>query len=661
MVTPSSRAAVAARLLLWFGVLTVVIATLTGPVSVALAQAPEQQPVIPPATHLPPLDLNSLALKGGNQYQNCPKTPSTGEADCNLQEVTFDGPTSVNGLVSQAAHRTNMIAYGPGVSLGNAGGWRNHKLEVGFLTVATRGITQGYNLYLNKHAAGDTMGVYNYVYSDGGSTAMSDESIKGQAIDMGETTGYFHGTIAATTGPGDIAPTLKFVSGNDWTTDGAPLLDISKGSISGHITGPTASLRESGYLHTFPVDNDLPLSTAWGICNEAIPNNNLPQVNKPFTCNVTLKAGQFKANEVACVTGPNYPEQAPITEVRPVTGGSQTITISVRNPNVKGANIFQGGLCGQYISFDANLALTGYRSSYYAFGAIDPHHLIYGINNRGGVIGDLPMASEAERFGVEGHNGYHLYPGCEVITNKSMKADPICEPNSVAWATGDVIEAPHNVIVNTVGSFINLVQNTPANGSLSSGDLIEIQGMGAVGNNFIARRTANRNSYKIFDRFGGMLEAPDMHRIEGYFNSGLNFGDAPGAVIRVMGNSDGSNSPMKLFAMPGGDIVWNPATSTLTAPKIQAQNFAGLRGTSEPIGGSPLALGSCSTGKAKIAGAALNMVPTTVASTIGAPGFSPQGAFQVTAQVTASNEVTVSVCAIIAGTPKPSPYLVALQ
>jgi len=118
---------------------------------------------------------------------------------------------------------------------------------------------------------------------------------------------------------------------------------------------------------------------------------------------------------------------------------------------------------------------------------------------------------------------------------------------------------------------------------------------------------------------------------------------------------------MTLFAMPGGEVTWNPATATLQAPNLQARNFAGLRGTSPAIGGSPLALGSCATGVATIPGATMNMVPVTVASAIGAPGFSDHGAFQVSAQITAPSQVTVSVCAIIPGTPKPSTYIVALQ
>ena len=439
------------------------------------------------------------------------------------------------------------------------------------------------------------------------------------------------------------------------------MLDISKGAIAGHITGSGARLQSSAYLGTLPVDNELPLTTAWGICNDAIPWNHRVQTNTPVTCTVLLKLGRFHTGGTVCVTGPNYPEQAPVTAVGPVIEGTQRITLALRNSNEAGANILQGGVCGQYISFDANLALSGYRTSYYAFGAVDPHQLIYGVALFGYVQAALPSLSEAEKFGVPALDGYHLYPGCEVVDNKSIKSDPVCEPNDVPWSIGDTIEAPHNVAVNTVGLFTDLTQNTPANGSLSAGDLLQFHGLGAVGPNFIAHRTANRNPYKTFTPYGGLLPAPDMHRIEGYFNSGLSFGDAPAAVIRVFGNADGSKSPMTLFAMPGGEVTWDPATATLQAPRIQSQNFAGLRGTSDRIGGAPLAMGSCATGTANIPGASVNMIPVTVASTIGAPGFSADGAFQVSAQVSAPNQVTVSVCALRAGTPKPSNYLVALQ
>ncbi len=611
-----------------------------------------------------------LSMRNGNSYSNCPQNTTSHTADCNFTSVEFTAPSGANGRIAQIGEHRSMTVAGPGLSLGNSGGWRVPKMYADEFTVATRGIAQAFNLTMSKHATGDTMGHYDYIFSDGGSTAESDESVKGYAIDMGETGMYFHGTVAATTGVGDPKPSLSHVSGNNWTTDGAPLLDISKGTISGAITGPSGKTPGS-YLYSFPVDNALPLSTAFGVCDAPIPNNNQVETSTPFRCTVRLVSGAFRAHGQVCVAGPRYPEQAPIIAAGPVENGTQAITIAVRNPNPGGANIFQGGICGQYISFDANLRVSGFRSSYYAFGALDPHHVIYGFNLRGQLSNILPMGSgsEAEQFGVAGSNGYHLYPGCEVIDNQTVGANPVCEPNSVPWAAGDAVEAPHNVAVNMVGSFLDLVQNTPSNGGLSGGTSLTFHGMGTVGGNFIAHSTRNGNPFKLFSAYGGPFLAPDLEHIGGYFNNGFVFYNAPGAVIRVYGNADGSKSVMTLFAMLGGEVKWDPAGGTLLVPSIRTNSLAlpngkvtaTLRGTTGRIGGAPLAVGSCATGTAQIAGATPAMVPTTVAAVKGAPGFSARGAFQVNAQVTAADTVTVNVCAILAGTPVTSSYIIVLQ
>jgi len=614
----------------------------------------------------------AAAQKSGDSYNDC--TVRYRRADCDLEVINFDQPSAPDGLSAQTGHHWVMNVSGPGVSLGNLGGWRVPKLVEEDFTVATRGIAQAHNLVMSKHAAGDAMGHYDYVFSDGGSTALSDESIKAYAIDMGETGMYFHGTIAQTTGTGDIKPVLTWVSGNNWTTDGAPLLDISKGKIAGKIIGASAPLASSAYLKTLGVDNALPLSTAFGICDDAIPNNHKVQTNTPLRCTVRLVTGSFKASGQVCVAGPSYPEQAPITEAGPVSAGIQTITLLVRNPQMNGANIFQGGVCGQYLSFDANLAASGFRSSYYAFGALDAHRLIYGFAVRGGLIGLLPMGSgsEAEQVGVDGFDGYHLYPGCEVIDNRTTGAEPVCEPNSVAWQAGDQIEAPHNSAVNMSGLFLDVIQNTPSNGGLSAGEGLTIHGMGAVGGGFIAHRTRNGNPYTLFKPFGGVFQGPDLHRIEGYFDSGLVFLAAPGAAIKILGNADKSNAIMTLFALPGGNIQWDPATGTMLVNNISTNKLtartgatpapiASLRGTTGMIGGAVLKMGTCATGTATIQGATSAMVPVAVAATVGAPGFSPNGAFQVSAQVTAPNTVSVNVCAVIAGTPKAAAYIVALE
>jgi hypothetical protein len=84
-----------------------------------------------------------------------------------------------------------------------------------------------------------------------------------------------------------------------------------------------------------------------------------------------------------------------------------------------------------------------------------------------------------------------------------------------------------------------------------------------------------------------------------------------------------------------------------------------LSGTTGSIGGA-IAIGSCDTGTATITGATTSMVAIADATTSGAPGFSATGAFQVSAQVTSANTVTVSVCALLGASPIPtsSTYLV---
>ena len=130
-----------------------------------VAHAQEAPAALPEARHLPALDLNTLALKSGSRFSNCPEVPAVREAACTYDKVVFDSPTGPDALISQAGRRIDMAAYGPGVSLGNIGGWRVNKVDVELFTSAVRGITQAHSLFLDKHAAGDTMGTYNYVFS----------------------------------------------------------------------------------------------------------------------------------------------------------------------------------------------------------------------------------------------------------------------------------------------------------------------------------------------------------------------------------------------------------------------------------------------------------------------------------------------------------------
>jgi hypothetical protein len=197
----------------------------------------------------------------GNLVAGVPETQTGSDAlctsgsgvnfECITNIVNFSQASSSTGIGERDWMDTTYNRWGPGSSLGNDGGWSVAKISNQIMTSAQRGITQANGLQMYKHAVGDTMGHYDYVYSDGGVTALSDEAVKGYALDSGETSGYYHGTVTGISGSGYyVTPTLSAAtSGNNWTTDGAYLLDISKGTISGNLNGGGGTEPSSNILY----------------------------------------------------------------------------------------------------------------------------------------------------------------------------------------------------------------------------------------------------------------------------------------------------------------------------------------------------------------------------------------------------------------------------
>lgn len=127
---------------------------------------------------------------------------------------------------------TPIMAYNA-YSWGNPGpgGWSVQKaLNIQMLDYS-RGITQSAGSVLSKYAVGDTAN-YFYVFTSGGSTAESDESvcaICGQAVQWGN---YYTGTVNGTQATG--TQTLASTSLNTNSTfDGAYLVNRTAGAITG--------------------------------------------------------------------------------------------------------------------------------------------------------------------------------------------------------------------------------------------------------------------------------------------------------------------------------------------------------------------------------------------------------------------------------------------
>ncbi|QNI33815.1 hypothetical protein H7849_07830 [Alloacidobacterium dinghuense] len=99
----------------------------------------------------------------------------------------------------------------------------------------------------------------------------------------------------------------------------------------------------------------------------------------------------------------------------------------------------------------------------------------------------------------------------------------------------------------------------------------------------------------------------------------------------------------------GNSAVMHAATSN------HASSAAGISGTTAAIGGAPLQSGQCTSGVARLSGVANSMVASA------SPVSDPGDGFIWQAFVSAANIVTVKVCAIDKGTPKPVAYNVRVQ
>jgi hypothetical protein len=390
--------------------------------------------------------------------------------------ATASGTHSSSTPSPQSIQRNNTITVtGSGWSFGNVGGWTVSQGEQDVMNVYQRGIAHNQTYYLTKHATGDAAGLYSYTFSDGGSTAGSDEGIANATFEGGETTGYFHGTISSTSGTGDKHPVLSFSSGADALTDGAILLDISKGTVAGSLNGYSSSF-QSSYMTQLPVTGvtvngvagSLPLSTAYGLIQSALPQqNSTADSPQPVTVNINL--GLIGASTppfttgVATLGGAWYGEQVQITAVGTPSAGVQSVTMNTRNPNPIYNYLFQGGLAGQYLSFDANLALSGYRSSYEVLGSIDGTHLVYFLTIGAGQIESisLPQVGTEAETPTGANAGFHLYPGAEIVKNDPAATSPTLEANAVPWAAGDVIENPHPVEQGGHGVWVTTTRNSP--------------------------------------------------------------------------------------------------------------------------------------------------------------------------------------------------------
>lgn len=391
-------------------------------------------------------------------------------------QLYWDKNNQTNQSYQQAAFFSQNDCYGYGWSWGSD--WTISKSALLNYRSTIRGIHQGIFNSFEAYGEGDKAGIYSNMTYCCGPTAFNDEGVTGISSQVFESTYDFFGTISVTTGTGDQLPTLANSAGNYWPYDGGILLNMSKSSgIAGQLTGYSTPLEN--YLNYLPVTitaggpggGKLPTLKAWGVFTGFLGGNNYPAAHSTeVTVSIILKAigdGSTPAlvNGHARLGGQFGVEQVMLSNVQPPSNGSQTVTLSYRIPNGT-FYLCQSDISDMYISFDARSnqagagnTPSGQSSAYPVLGSKNGNDLIYLLKHNGSTGWTVPFGDNNDvaagyewggyRPDKDGNHpwaGFHLYVGAEVVGASNNSDDarrPALEPNRIAWAVGDTIQATH--------------------------------------------------------------------------------------------------------------------------------------------------------------------------------------------------------------------------
>ena len=476
---------------------------------------------------------------------------------------------------SNAYQLTNLYNYGPGSSEGNQ--WRLLQSVRQTTTKQASGIAQSLNTTLYCFAVGDCAGRANALYFDGGCTAGGDQCVNGDYDTVYESTPYLHGTITATTGSGDQAPVFSVQSGNH-ASAGLDLVDITQGTISGNLNGAGSTTAILGtYFGTLPVTGvTLPVTSAACKSTTALSWSGTPSSTLLYaTIQCTLATNPISGMTPSFSTGPalivgSQVEQTTVT-AGAVVAGVQQLTFAYRH--AEGTPfLFQGGPIGQVISFDANLAFSGLRSTYNAVGSWGGSDLIYAVMDQGNPTGPrIPTSgNEAET----NYSAFHLYPYAEITQNQVNTSvtgtiSIQLEPNNVPWTVGDLIENPHGAATTGIGYFLAQIQNSPCITNSGCGMIrSSISGYG-FGSNAYAMSLSNYNPTSYYFPGGGPLSFPTMFSM--------------GSVNGVWGNWITSR-----YTPPANTAMFTETSGAYPAPATCTASF--------PTSGHSLVVTSCASG-----------------------------------------------------------------
>lgn len=275
------------------------------------------------------------------------------------------------------------------------------------------------------------------------------------------------------------------------------------------------------------------------------------------TVNSTDIPGTYQTDTITCVVQNNhpittgliwkadnsFPERINVLSVSggTTTGSTQTLSVQHEAPIQTGMNLYQGGTQGCF-ELDANYVEAVYFSCYFAFGAYDSTHLIYGQLAHGNLIANLLPGSASGgnmRATLNApYNTFHVFEGTPILglalgpagNIGGNPAQPVLEFNDVPWAADDFLNNGTPTAYDT-SLFLGLVAaDIPADNG-DAGFQVQWQGLhwnGALN----ALRFINNNADSIYfsqNPATGFLSSPGGLLYQGVWGFGFSMDHVPSA------------------------------------------------------------------------------------------------------------------------------------
>jgi hypothetical protein len=300
-------------------------------------------------------------------------------------------PTSRPGVESASA-AFNMWSwnYGNCPNCGNTQWGPAGSMESLYAGFSSQGITQVRTSDVVKHGTGDWSSFYAYFFSDGGQPDYSGEGGNNETIQGGETSDYGHFIVGSGGTANTISLPIVYNSAftpssinRNATSGGGYMIDITQGSITGHVTGVDQTLPQNAYVGILPIDTSVTPSTAYGntTCEMPVPVSTNPNLYGSITCTISNIGG---SNSAGFTTGfaelsGDFPEGVTITSApTPASGGSQTVTFTYVHPHGSTQTmLWQGSnVIGDFLSWDYYTGLNSMKSPFHVYGATDSTHIV---------------------------------------------------------------------------------------------------------------------------------------------------------------------------------------------------------------------------------------------------------------------------------------------